>query len=84
MKGNDYFIIFVDPKGTEHTAAYRKVDGYKELFEGNGSEKVFAHDGAKVKIKLRLRPQDISKALAEYRQYWFDDIGKMLEEIARG
>lgn len=84
MKGDNYFIIFVDPKGTEHTAAYRKVDGYKELFEENGKEKVFAHNGAKVKIKLRLRPEDISKALVEYKQYWFDDIGKMLEGVAVG
>jgi hypothetical protein len=78
-KANDYLIIFVDPKGTEHTPAYRKVDGYKELFEENGKEKVFAYDGSKVKIELRLRPKDVSKTLVEYRQYWFDNIGDMLE-----
>ncbi|MEA2065596.1 MAG: DEAD/DEAH box helicase family protein [Thermotogota bacterium] len=81
VKGNEYFIVFVDPKGTEHTGAYRKVDGYKELFEENGREKGFAYNGSKVKIKLRLRPEDVSKALVEYKQYWFDDIGKMLETV---
>lgn len=78
-KGDNYFIVFVDPKGTEHTNAYRKIDGYKVLFEGNGNEKVFNHNGFKVRIKLLLRPEDVSKALAEYKQYWFDNIEKMLE-----
>ncbi|MDH7529011.1 MAG: hypothetical protein QHH28_12660 [Ignavibacteria bacterium] len=81
-KGDNYFIVFVDPKGTEHTSAYRKIDGYKVLFEENGKEKVFNHNGFKVRIKLLLRPEDISKALAEYKQYWFDNIEKMLEVMA--
>lgn len=80
-KGNDYFIVFVDPKGTEHTSAYRKIDGYQELFEENGKEKVFKYNGSKVKIKLRLRPEDVSKTLAGYKQYWFDDIEKMLDMV---
>jgi len=77
-KGNDYLILFVDPKGTEHTSAYRKIDGYKELFEENGKEKMFKHNGSNVRIRLRLRPEDVSKTLAEYRQYWFDNIENML------
>jgi len=81
-KGNNYFIVFVDPKGTEHTSAYRKIDGYAQLFEENGKEKVFNYNGFKVRIKLLLRPEDISKAPAEYRQYWFDNIEKMLEVMA--
>lgn len=77
-KGNDYFILFVDPKGTEHTSAYRKIDGYKELYEENGKEKVFSHNSSNIRIRLRLRPKDVSKALAEYRQYWFDNIENMI------
>ncbi|MDI6839868.1 MAG: DEAD/DEAH box helicase family protein [bacterium] len=81
-KGDNYFIVFVDPKGTEHTSAYRKIDGYKALFEENGEERVFNHNGFKVRIKLLLRPEDVSKALTEYKQYWFDNIEKMLEAMA--
>jgi len=77
-KGNDYLILFVDPKGTEHTSAYRKIDGYKELFEQNGKEKTFNHNGSTVRIRLRLRPEDVSKTLAEYSQYWFDNIENTL------
>ncbi len=80
-KGDDYFIVFVDPKGTEHASAYRKIDGYKKLFEENGKERVFNHNGFKVKIKLLLRPEDISEAPTEYRQYWFDNMEKMLDVI---
>ena len=45
-------------------------------------EKVFNHNGFKVRIKLLLRPEDVSKALAEYKHYWFDNIEKMLEVMA--
>ena len=80
-KGDNYYIVFVDPKGTEHTDAYRKIDWFKKLFEEDGKEKVFNHNGFKVRIKLQLRPEDVSKALNEYKHYWFDNIGKMLEEL---
>jgi len=80
-KRNNYFIVFVDPKGTEHTSAYRKIDGYAQLFEENGKEKVFNYNGFKVRIKLFLRPEDVSKALVEYRQYWFDNIEEMVKVV---
>jgi len=80
-KGDNYFIVFVDPKGTEHTSAYRKIDGYRALFEENGEEKVFKYNGLKVKIKLWLKADDVSKASDEYRPYWFDDIEGMLKMI---
>lgn len=81
-KGNEYQIIFVDPKGTEHTSAYRKIDGYREIFEEKEQEKTFDHDKLKVKIKLFLRPEDVAKTLTKYRKYWFDDIEKMLQATA--
>jgi type III restriction enzyme len=31
-KGDRYWIVFVDPKGTEHTASLRKIDGYRSIF----------------------------------------------------
>jgi uncharacterized membrane protein len=77
-KENDYFIVFVDPKGTEHADAYRKIDGYKVLFEESGKEKVFNHNGFKVRIKLLLRSEDVSKVPGEYKQYWFDNIAKII------
>ena len=86
LKGNEYFIFFVDPKGIEHISgwAYKIDNGYRELFEENGSNRPFGHNGFKVEINLKFRTDDVSKAPAEYRQYWFDDIGKMLEGVAVG
>lgn len=78
-KATKYLIVFIDPKGTEHTNAYRKIDGYKELFEEDGKEKVFNHNGFEVKVKLLLVPDDVSKTLAEYRKYWFDNLERMLD-----
>jgi hypothetical protein len=80
-KGKDYFIIFVDPKGTEHTSAYRKIVGYKEIFEKDGKERVFNHIGFKVIIKLSLKPKDVAYTLPEYKKYWFDDIDKMMKGV---
>ena len=81
QKGNKYFIVFIDPKGTEHTSALRKIDGYIQLFEKNMKEKVFKYEGFKVKIKLFLRPDQVSKIPNKYRKYSFNNINKMLEVL---
>jgi len=80
-KGNDYLIVFVDPKGTEHTSYIWKIQGYKEIFENYGGKNILKHDGLKVKIKLLLRPDDVSKIPEPYRQYSFDKIENMLSAI---
>ncbi len=80
-KGVNYFIVFVDPKGTEHTAALRKIDGYEEIFMENGRERIFSYNGSKARVRLYLRTKDVSKASAKYRSYWFDNIEKMLESL---
>jgi len=81
-KGNDYTILFIDPKGTEHTDAYRKIDGYIRIFEDkNKRSKVFSYNGYNIKIKLLLKTNDISRITEPYKQYWFDDISKMREKI---
>ena len=42
-KDDEYRIVFVDPKGTEHTDALRKIDGYEKLFEKNGKRRKFQY-----------------------------------------
>jgi len=80
-KGNSYFIAFVDPKGTEHTSFMRKIDGYKEIFEENGKQRIFNHNGFAVKIYVLMRVDDISKVPDEYRSYSFDKIENMIESL---
>ncbi|MBC7328312.1 DEAD/DEAH box helicase family protein [bacterium] len=80
-RGEEYYIIFVDPKGTEHTSAMRKIDGYKEIFEEDGKEKIFYYEGLKVKVKAYLKVKDKALIPSEYQRYAFDDIEDVLREL---
>lgn len=77
-KGNEYYIVFVDPKGLQHVDWTYKVEGYQRLFEEGMTQKTFDYNGFKVKIKLLLRTDDTGKIPKEYRNYWFDDIEKIV------
>ncbi len=77
-KGNNYSILFIDPKGIQHIDWAYKVNGYEQLFEDNAKAKIYNYRGFKVKIKLRLRTGDISQVPRGYEKYWFDNIEKML------
>ncbi|MGC9052517.1 MAG: DEAD/DEAH box helicase family protein, partial [Candidatus Hydrogenedens sp.] len=81
-KGNQYFILFVDPKGTEHTDGYRKIDGYSRIFEteedGQKKGKDFSFDGFTINVKLLLIPAQggMASVLEPQKKYWvcnFDD-----------
>ena len=82
QKGNEYFIVFVDPKGTEHSGWADKLNGYKNVFEGKFKE--INYNGFKVGVKLFFISRDAStvrQRFPEHSRYWFSDIGKMLETI---
>jgi len=85
-KKNDYIILFIDPKGTEHTDGYRKIDGYSKIFEEDINNqkqlKTFSYNGFSVTVKLFLKPkQDIAEVPENYRQYWFDNFVGFEEQI---
>ena len=42
-KDDEYQIVFVDPKGTAHSSAYLKIDGYIKLFERDNKLKEFKY-----------------------------------------
>ncbi|MFQ6056396.1 MAG: hypothetical protein ACE5J3_10500, partial [Methanosarcinales archaeon] len=71
-KGNKYFIIFADPKGTKHTDYEYKVDGYKMIFEDGTGMKVFHKGNFNIKVALRLFTEDKNKLAEGYKKYWFD------------
>jgi hypothetical protein len=83
QKGRDYFIVFVDPKGYEHTEYQRKIDGYREIFEHLGRSKVFSYGSKKVKVLAFLHTDDADGLPKGYKDYWFDDIGGVLLSIPR-
>jgi superfamily II DNA or RNA helicase len=76
-KGSEYKILFVDPKGTEHTDAYRKIDGFSRMFEnvidGEISNKVFPYEDYHIQFKLLLNVSDVNKVPIRYKHYCFDN-----------
>jgi len=81
QEGVDYFIVFIDPKGIEHTQYQYKIDGYKTIFLNDDSEAIGYND-LRVKVLTFLYTEDINILPEEgYRTYWFDNIDKVLDAL---
>jgi hypothetical protein len=80
-KGDELIILFIDPHGTEHTEASRKIDGYREIFEDkDGNPKIFNKNGLKIKVILRFYNENIHAVPEQYTKYYINDV-KDLESI---
>ena len=87
QKGGDYIILFVDPKGTEHTDGYRKIEGYKKLFEfateGGRISKNYYFEECNIKVKLLLKSaKGIASVLGPFKKYWFDNFTDFGEKLS--
>lgn len=74
QKGNNYHILYIDPKGTGRNEYHYKVDGYRDLFEENDKVKTFKFDKMNIKVHLRLATEDMA-VFAEkdyYKKYWIE------------
>ena len=71
-KGDEYRIVFVDPKGIEHTSAQNKIDGYQDLFEENENPKQFKYRGLNVRVRLWMFNKDSQIASKQYRRFYID------------
>ena len=80
-KGDIYYIIFADPKGTKHTDYECKVDGYRFIFEDGQDRKTFTKDGLKVQVHLRLYTEDKNKLSERHKAYWFDNPKDIVGDI---
>jgi len=75
-KGNDYSIVFVDPKGIEYTDFELKVDGFVKIFcnsEPPNKPKIFKYENLNIKVSLCLFTEDKNSIGEGYRRYWFDN-----------
>jgi superfamily II DNA or RNA helicase len=72
QKGDQYAIVFVDPKGMQQADYQHKVDGYRALFWENGMPRVFRSNGLTVRVHLLLYTQDANRVSEGYRAHWFD------------
>ncbi len=73
----NYYIVFIDPKGTEYAEAYRKIDDFRKIFEGNP----LPHHGFNIKVRLFCKPKDEALVAKKYKHYWKDSIHKILEAV---
>ncbi|MDK2789509.1 MAG: type restriction enzyme [Methanothermococcus sp.] len=80
-KGNDYYILFIDPKGFEHSDYNWKIRGYKDIFENkNGGIRTFRYKDYNVKIYLALYTVDRNKVPPACRKYWIDDFDRLMND----
>lgn len=79
--GDNYHILFVDPKGTSRTEYQHKVDGYRAIFEDNEQPRTFTHNGLSVQVHLFLFTQDRAFSSEFYRRYWLDSIDSLLHRL---
>lgn len=76
-KGNEYKIVFVDPKTTEYTSGLQKVDGYAKLFERDERIRKFSH-GSRWKVAVHLKFfNSPAGAPKKYKKFWTDDIAEV-------
>jgi len=69
-KGENYKIIFVDPKGTSNSAYQNKVDEFEKLFLENGKAKIFTYSDFKITFDLKLVASDVNSVSNKYKRYW--------------
>jgi len=72
QKGKDYYIAFVDPKGTKISDYEYKVDGYVKLFMENANLKPFKYNDLKVRIGLALVTDNSGVVGDRHREFWID------------
>jgi type III restriction enzyme len=69
-KGNDYRIVFVDPKGVKHTEFEYKVDGFVRIFGNIDTPKAFEFEDFKITASLCLFTEDKNILSEGYRMLW--------------
>ncbi|GHT16635.1 helicase [Endomicrobiia bacterium] len=68
-KGNNYKIIFIDPKGTSHADYENKVDDFEKLFLSLNTP--YPYKGLNIEFDLRLYTDDTNNPIGgKYKKYW--------------
>ncbi len=76
-KGNNYKIVFVDPKGTNNADYQNKVDEFEKLFlDTNKKPKIFTYNNNKtfeITFDLKLIAKDVNAVGDKYADYWLGE-----------
>ena len=80
-KGEEYQIVFVDPKGISQVNYLNKMNGAKRLFEENGLKKKFNFDNLYINIYTFLYTTDVARVPDQLQDCWFDSFEMMFSKI---
>ncbi|MBP1911486.1 DEAD/DEAH box helicase family protein [Thermococcus stetteri] len=80
-RGRDYFIVFVDPKGTAHTGFEHKVDWFRRFFGEADSPRIFEHKGFRIRVLLYFYTVDRNRPSDAYREYWLDSVESLFNRL---
>jgi len=80
---NDYFILFVDPKGMKNTDYQYKIDDYQKIFiePDTGYLRVFPYGGMNVRVALAMFNPNASESSQGYSDYWYDSPKGILKQL---
>jgi len=67
-----YRIVFVDPKGVEHSEYMSKVEGFEKLFMQNGKNKKFEFNNIPVYFDLLLVTDNLNLVTEKFKNYWLN------------
>jgi superfamily II DNA or RNA helicase len=83
VKGMNYTILFIDPKGMTASNYQYKIDGYKELFRDGrtGAYRKQDYGDYQVKVVLEMYTMDANQAPQEYKDYWYDTPKAILQRL---
>ena len=81
-KGNNYFIVFIDPKSYKFTDYENKISWYKRIFEENNKPKRFKYKDLDCYVYCFLNTSDKDKVKNHpYKSYWFEDFEEVLKRL---
>ncbi|MEM4208976.1 MAG: hypothetical protein QW833_01135 [Candidatus Anstonellaceae archaeon] len=84
-KGKKYVIFFVDPKSTEFTKAFKKIEGYCRIFEtqnqGKKQPKIFSFDNLEIVVKLFFWSKN-KNILSNYSDYLVSSVEELDKKLA--
>jgi len=81
VKDNNYYIIFIDPKGIQNTGSIRKAEGHEGIFGSNSKSKEIQADGKyTVIVKNWFFVKDKNEVPKELQKYWKDDFEEILKD----
>ncbi len=82
-KGSRYWIVFVDPKGTEHVDYQRKIDGYCEVFRQDDKARVFYHGSKSVTVHLFIMTEDVARVPEGYGEFAICGVADLVERLGK-